>query len=101
MRAFLWGLFLITILTGGHLWPKEESLWLVITPKGDDPSSAFQILQGTTSRIVDIIDDNTIIISPSATVKPSDLYSKGALLVVNAAAGYGCSPPTKNKWAKT
>ena len=100
MRAFLWGLFLITILAGGHLWPKEESLWLVVAPKGDGPSSVFQILQGTTSRIVDIIDENTIIISPSANTKPSDLYKRGAFLVVNA-AGYGCSLPPKNKWAKT
>lgn len=101
MRAFLWGLFLLLILAAVQLWPKQENLWLVVVSPNDSRASAFRLLDGTSSRIVDIIDDTTIIISPSANMKASDLYSKGALLVVNAAASYGCSLPTKNKWAKT
>ncbi len=101
MKAFLWGVVLITILAGGHLWPKEDSLWLIVIPKGEKSLSVFQLLQGTSSRLVDIIDENTIIISPSGETTPGDLYNKGAFLVINAAAGYGCSPPPKNKWAKT
>ena len=101
MRAFLWGLFLILILAAVQLWPKQENLWLVVVSSSTDQGSAFRLLDGTSSRIVDIIDETTIIISPSANMKATDLYNKGALLVVNAAAGYGCSLPTKNKWAKT
>lgn len=101
MRAFLWGLFLLLILAAVQLWPKQENLWLVVMSSSDNRTSAFRLLDGTSSRIVDIINDTTIIISPSANMKATDLYSKGALLVVNAVASYGCSLPTKNKWAKT
>lgn len=101
MRAFLWGVFLLLILAGIQLWPKQESLWLVVVSPTDHHTSAFELLHGTSSRIVDIVDDNMVIIRPSANMKPEDLYRKGALLVVNAAARYGCSIPTKNKWAKT
>ena len=101
MRAFLWGVLLLLILTGGHLWPKQDSFWLVVVADGDDPRRALQLVEDTSSRIVDLVDNNKIIISPSATMQAGDLYNVGALLVVNAAAGFGCSPPTKDKWAKT
>ena len=101
MRAFLWGLFLLTILTIGHIWPKQEAYWLVVVPNSASADQSFHLINGTSSSIVDIVDTNTIIINPSANITPLDLYAKGALLVINASAGFGCSPPTKNKWAKT
>ena len=101
MRAFFWGIALLLILAAGHLWPKQDALWLVVMPDSENQSNTFNLVQNSDARIVDIVDDSTIIISPSATTSPADFYNKGALLVVNAEARYGCSPPTKNKWAKT
>lgn len=100
MKAFLWGVFLLSILAGIQLWPAEESKWIVIFPDTDQVDNAYVKVSGVKASIVEILDENTLVLKPQSLKVLDDLYDRGALIVVNAAGAYGCSSGKDRQWQR-
>lgn len=100
MKAFLWGMCLLAILATLQLRPKADVPWLVVFAPSGEAHNALRRTQHTSSSIVEIIDNDTLVLSPEANTSPADFYEVGALLVINASAAYGCSNSPRNQWAK-
>jgi len=102
MKAFLFGLGGILALAIIQFWPRPDGIWLVQMHPRIPPAAAASQLLSMPVRLLDTTDSRTFIVKASSSLSAADLYSVGALVVVQANVAFGCNPPENAPaWAKT
>ena len=101
MKAFTWGIMLLLILAVIQLWPSQNSTWLIVFPKSEIQDNAFRQAALINVSVVEVIDNDSVIIQPRFNMLARELYSHGALIVLNATGVYGCSQRQKRIWRNT
>ncbi len=102
MKAFLFGMVGLATLALIQFWPRSGGIWLVQMPPTMEHAAAVSRLLSTSVRLIDAMNGQAFIVKADTSLRPTDLYSVGALVVVQVSFTSGCNPPENVPvWAKT
>jgi len=96
MNCLLFGIAVFAAMLVGVLYPPNSGRLIVMLESSEDPVAVYSILKNTDGWLVEKISNRTYIVESKSKNFPAKLYGNGALLVVNAAAQYGCETPQAN-----
>lgn len=82
------------------LWPGPAGDWRIAFQDSQSLSNFLARAGGLSFTIIELEGTASIIVKPDTSVMPEDFYTHGAILVTDAAAGFGCGGSTRKKWER-